>query len=329
MNELKKIEKIGLYDEVDKSFKYLSFSLVDYRNNYFTSNSLNKIEEFYEGFENREELIKWMMERPKGFPIIHSIEGDSEIIIVIPTADFNGKFAKECREKIFKGVKIIFIESGSNKDFYFNFAHYVNTGISRAMQYNPKWIIFSGDDMYKIDDITKLNRQLSTFDADVVDMVYTRPSRYHSIPVCLGKSRILRNLAFLMVLRRKKQLDLERRFKVSFFSYPRCRLNKFFFNCYFKYTAIATFAIFSRKLILSLDKKPYDETYINAAEDIDLDLRLNSKIIKTVEIDYKIGDYIGSTLGNNNNRRMREISGYTLLNYKIERGIISLRQTIS
>ena len=42
------------------------FSLVDYRNNYFTSNDPNKIIEFYNGFENRDQLIQWMKERPKG-----------------------------------------------------------------------------------------------------------------------------------------------------------------------------------------------------------------------------------------------------------------------
>ena len=65
----------------------LFFSLVDYRNNYFTSEDPNKIIEFYNGFENRDKLIEWMRERPKGVANVHEVEGDKEIIVVIPTAE--------------------------------------------------------------------------------------------------------------------------------------------------------------------------------------------------------------------------------------------------
>ena len=60
--------------------------------------------EFYKSFENREQLIRWMRERPKGVANIREVEGGKEIIVVIPTADFNGKYARECRENIFKGL---------------------------------------------------------------------------------------------------------------------------------------------------------------------------------------------------------------------------------
>lgn len=50
------------------------FSLVDYRNNYFTSNDPNKAIEFYNGFENRDQLVHWMMERPRGVATIHEVE---------------------------------------------------------------------------------------------------------------------------------------------------------------------------------------------------------------------------------------------------------------
>ena len=127
----------------------LFFSLVDYRNNYFTSDDPNKIIEFYNSFGNRDQLIQWMRERPKGVANIHEVDGDKEIIVVIPTADFNGKYAKECRENIFKGLHMVFVESGGRVDFYFNFAHNCNVGLKKAMDYNPKYIIFTADDRYK------------------------------------------------------------------------------------------------------------------------------------------------------------------------------------
>ena len=35
-----------------------------------------------------------MKERPKGIANIHEVEGNKDIIVVIPTADYNGKYAK-------------------------------------------------------------------------------------------------------------------------------------------------------------------------------------------------------------------------------------------
>ena len=147
-------------------FQYdeLFFSLVDYRNNYFTSDEPYRIIEFYNGFENRDQLIRWMKERPRGIANIHEVEGDKDIIVVIPTADFNGKYAKECRDNIFKGLHIVFVESGGRGDFYFNSAHNINIGIKKALVYNPQWIVFSSDDMYKIDDISVLVSELKRLD---------------------------------------------------------------------------------------------------------------------------------------------------------------------
>jgi len=104
-----------------------------------------------------------MRERQKGVSYIHEVEESKEIIVVIPTADFNGKYARACREEIFKGLHMVFVESGVG-NFYFNYAHNCNIGIKKALEYNPKWIIVSNDDMYKIDDVTKLEDSLLKID---------------------------------------------------------------------------------------------------------------------------------------------------------------------
>lgn len=121
----------GLSCPIEKSIRKLFFSLVDYRNNLFVSNDVNKIMEFYNGFKNKEQLIQWMKERPKGIVYIHEVEGNKDIIVVIPTADYNNKYAKACRDEIFKGLHIIFVESGKN-NFYFNYAYNCNTGIKKG-----------------------------------------------------------------------------------------------------------------------------------------------------------------------------------------------------
>ena len=143
------IQNNRLRCKFEKNNTVLFFSLVDYRNNLFTSNDPEKIIEFYNGFHNRDQLIQWMKERPKGASYIHEVEGNKDIIVVIPTADFNGKYARTCREEIFKGLHMVFVESGENPDPYFNYAHNCNVGIKRAMEYNPKWVVVSNDDMRK------------------------------------------------------------------------------------------------------------------------------------------------------------------------------------
>ena len=72
--------------EFEKTSPELFFSLVDYRNKLFTSNEPEKILEFYNGFDNRDQLIQWMKERPKGSSYIHEVEGHKDIIVVIHTA---------------------------------------------------------------------------------------------------------------------------------------------------------------------------------------------------------------------------------------------------
>ena len=123
------------------------FSLVDYRNCLFTSNNGKNILEFYDSFKNREDLIEWMRERPKGATYVHEVEGNKNIIVVITTADFYGENAKKCKDIVFKGLQIIFVESGEVPDFYFNAAHNANIGIKEALEYNPEWIIYSNDDV--------------------------------------------------------------------------------------------------------------------------------------------------------------------------------------
>ena len=119
--------------------------------------------EFYNCFQNGEELIKWMKERPKGNCKIREIDGYKEIIIVIPTVDTDAKFARNCQESIFKGLHIIFMESGHN-NFYFNFAHNCNLGLRKAMECNPKWVVVSNNDMYKIDAVSVLIDNLKLLD---------------------------------------------------------------------------------------------------------------------------------------------------------------------
>ena len=320
-----------LYCSIEKFRPYLFFSLVDYRNSYFTSNDPDKIIEFYKSFESRDQLIEWMKERPKGTANIYEIEGNKEIIVVIPTADFNGKYAKECRESIFKGLHIIFVESGGKGDFYFNLAHNYNIGIRKAVEYNPKWIVVSNDDMYKIDDINVLRNELQKKDSSKFHALYTRPSTYHSIPAYLGipksVSETFIEVAYSIFNKKLKLYFMTKRirelYKVRWIAAsPKGVIRDFFFLETVFYILTSSFSIFSGSWAKEEDNIIYNEYYINGVEDMELSLKICAS--KEYDfIDYKIGDIIGGTLGNPRNsyfisRTLRDLVNWIYLDSRMD-----------
>ena len=296
----------------------LFFSLIDYRNNYFTSNDPSKIIEFYDGFENREQLIKWMRERPHGTANIYEVEGEKDIIVVIPTADFNGKYVKECINNIFKGLHIIIVESGEIPDQYFKGAYNVNVGIKRAMEYNPKWVVFSSDDMVKIDGVNVLQEELFKLDPKKYDVVFTKPSRYHSSPEKISKPNILYFLYNRMNKKNygKSSLNINRKFGIRYLISPVSGKFSLLFHKGYQYSEIQDFGIYSSVWISSMGSSVYDETFINAAEDTDLSLKISLENMKTTTIDYKIGDLIGTSMGTGIQRGLRSLAGLVYLNWK-------------
>jgi hypothetical protein len=311
-----------LYCKLEKDFPVLFFSIMDYLNSFFTSDKPEDIIKFYSFFNDSESLINWIRKRPKGHYDIFEVEGNKDIIVVIPTADFNGKFAKTCREEIFKGHHIIFVQSGGKEDYYFNFSHNSNVGIKKALEYNPKWIVCSNDDMYKIDDIEKLISKLSEIDENKIDAVFTRPSLYHSVPYYIGKITCLYKI-YLVFTFNSKTNYLQRKFDIKYI-YTRTRSNKIR-NLAKKYLLPklyrCEFINFSDFLILSANyfKKNddiFDETYLNEGEDTDLSFRLLLEGARYTIIDYKIGDLIGSTIGTAMNRNFRSLYGLVYFNYK-------------
>ncbi len=314
--------------KIEKNNTDLFFSLINYRNNLFISNDVKDIMEFYNGFENREQLIEWMKERPKGANYIHEADGDKSVIVVIPTADFNGEYARNCRDNIFKGLHMVFVESGGIGDFYFNYAHNCNVGIKKAMEYNPKWVVVSNDDMHKIEDISILTKELSNLNADIVETVATEPTIYHSIPAVLSKQRFSRVLLFSITRTGRSRLRLEKKFHISFFIHLDQRFMRFFFQEGYRHISITSFGIFSREFCYKKNGKIYDETYINAVEDWDVSLEVSLlNQTKSAKVNYKIGDLIGKSLGTNEARMYRNFAGYTLLNYKISENLHSITKT--
>jgi len=57
------------------------FSLMECRNKLFMSANTRDIIEFYDSFSDRNSLIEWIQERPKGRIEIKEINGEEEIIL--------------------------------------------------------------------------------------------------------------------------------------------------------------------------------------------------------------------------------------------------------
>ena len=305
-------DRSRLFCPMERTMKKVFFSLVDYRNNYFTSDDPNKIIEFYDGFDNRNLLIKWMQERPKGVAKVREVEGDKEIIVVIPTADFNGKYAKECRDNIFKGLHIVFVESGGRGDFYFNYAHNCNVGIRKAMEYNPKWVVVSNDDLIKSDDVGVLITELRPIDNNSYFSVFTKKATYHSMPQRIGIARMIPFFIYLKCKRvylNIKGMDefykAEYEILSKYFPIKRQVSNRLIDRILYKteyyFTLTGDFAILSSKFLIKEGNIVFDETFVNGGEDADLSIRLSRFKMKV--IDYKIIDIIGGTFGGQNRKR--------------------------
>ena len=295
-------------------------SLVDYRNNYFTSNNPNKIIEFYKGFENRDQLIQWMRERPKGVANIHEVDGDKDNIVVIPTTDFNGNYARECRENIFKGLHMVFVESGGRGDFYFNFAHNCNVGIRKAMEYNPKWIVVSNDDMQKIDDITVLQREISNLNHLKLDAVFGCDQNHRPRRGKISKPNYFYNLAqtYYRKYFSQERKKIRLRFHVVYLPVPLSALvYRNLFTKGLTMFVFRDFLILSANFVKNIKCIVFDETYINDSEDNDLALRLHVSG-KITTINYAIKTIGAKSLGNSDIRLFRSIASEIYLNHKWE-----------
>jgi hypothetical protein len=324
MYQLSLVPESKLRCSRDRGSIDLFFSLVDYRNSYFTSNDPRKIFEFYEGFKDREELIEWMRERPKGVSYIHETEGNKDVIVVIPTADYNGKLAKSCREEIFKGLHVIFVESGIS-NHYFSYEHNCNTGIKKALEYNPKWIIISNDDVIKIDDSSILVRQLGSLSGSNSDVVFVtenvgRHSNTFSFKkitkISLYIARILH--LFKIKISRSSVIYLHGKFNSLYFVYPlNGDLVDKLFPTIFSYKNVEDFFIVSGSFARKNEGILFDEMYINGYEDQDFSL-VKLKECKLAQIAYKIGSYTSATMSRGLGYSLRNVANGVYFNSRIK-----------
>ena len=310
-------------------------SLVTYRNSYFTSENPADILDFYESFGNADELIKWMRERPKGATYFSEVEGDKSIVVVIPTADANSPHALNCRDVIYAGLHIIFVVSGEIPDPYFNYAYSVNTGIKKAMEYNPEWIVVSNDDMVKIDDPSVLISELRKFKS--TDMVVVNQDYGGNIHrFAIAKLNIFGRLFKKLLARKPWNLKPDAGvFKrqvanmyakgllgIDFDLFYDKELGRPYFHLLHgrleEHLVLGHFMVFGQDYIRKIEHGPFDESFINAVEDCWLGVNLERDKVKLKHIDYKLDSLFGKSLGIKLSRTLRDLSGY--INFEMKNG---------
>jgi GT2 family glycosyltransferase len=241
---------------------------------------------------------------------IYEVEGEKDIVIVIPTANHDGEYARNCANEIFKGQQIIFVESSGP---FFNYARSCNFGLKYALKYKPKWVVLSNDDEYKIDDISILKNDLSELDNTAIDNVFVKETKYHSHPISIYKQRLL--LLYRNFNRyNKTRLELFKKYNIKFLVRQINFYRKFFMKTVYTFELTGSFAIFSSNFLSSGNF--LNEAYINSMEDVDLSLRISKGGFKTKYVDFKIGDYIAKSLGWSVSRTLRNVANLTYINKK-------------
>ena len=306
-----------------------TFSLVDYKNNLFNSDSLQDLFRLYSSFPSATDLISWLRERPCGNVFLYEFEGDKDFIVVIPTSDIQSELALLCRETIFRGLHIIFVESAYPKDPYFNYAHSCNEGIKQALKYNPKWILLSNDDIKSSDDINKLKTELVKL-ADNILVAFTEDTPYlaHSFEIRklnkFGKVVSKMGLALSKFFKSEtiNQIALYEKFHIYFspFYKPPKILSKgtIFYKKVTNALVPGPFSAYRPSFIQEMSGKLFDEQFLNGFEDTWLALLILERDIKIGLIDYKIVPLGGMSLGKGKLRYLREIPSLSLYNFYLK-----------
>jgi hypothetical protein len=291
-------------------------------NDLFTSKNPVDVLKFYKNFNNIEQLINWMRNRPAAKINIIERNGDTDIVVVVLTANNKSKYALNS-SKLYKGQKIIFVESSGP---YFNYSKSANCGLKYALKFKPKWIILSNDDNFKVDNIRKLKNELKNIKKNDAKVVFASGFSQHSAQSYLSVGKSLLTLYRFMRnnVTREEQIVLNKFGVHVYYQLYIGRLTRllywFFFKRLIKFTCTGPFSIFNATFVKDVDGKLFDETYINGIEDVDLSLSLRRY---ASFIDFSIGTEGGGSLGKNTSRKLRDIANLAYFNYKIAKGDIN------
>lgn len=287
----------------------------------FMSADFKDIVNFYDLFSDRGELIEWIKGVPKSSPRINiSGNQESEIAVVIPTPATDHPLTLNCQNDVFKGLKLIFSVDNST---LFNLSRSYNFGgKSLSHDQNIKWVIFSNVDMIRIDPSDKIVKGLSNLN-ERVKFSYAREDGSHSYSVRIGEYTYIRKVAFSSTGKlRRLRSALESKFSIHLNAEDnRHLLSRMFLTNDKNLINFGDFYIFSVDLLKQYNFTPFDESYLNGMEDIDLSFRLFQDLDNDQfkGIDYKIGSMESGVRGRDLNRVLRSIASLAFFNEKMEK----------
>ena len=211
------------------------------------------------------------------------------------------------------------------------------------MQYNPRWVVFSGDDVYKVDEPEILISQLKNIDNGSFGMPYIYPPNAYSSKIeyiCEKRKFAITFDKLINKLRSQSFQANTTEFKgrYSIIEGPphlcdngKCKLfriyERFAYRRIRKYRDFVSFGIFSSEMIKELIEKYvnlFDENFINACDDWDLSIRISMLKYRDISIKFRIGIMIGKTLGTGTERMLRNVAGFNLISFKVENWITLL-----
>ena len=300
---------------------------LDDLNRLFTSKNVEDVIKFYDHFDTAEQLIEWMKNRPTAQMKIYEVEGDKDIVVVIPTANHEGELAKNCANNIFKGQQIVFVESSGP---FFNYARSCNYGLKYALKYNPKWIILSNDDVVSADNFNKLADELQKSKAN--DVIYVANLERWGNLLLVKRSNLFSmcekfiggHKDYVKVLNKfsiNYQMFTDSTYKKDIKSIIRTFIINFLNKSILKIRFSGDFIVFSNFSIYKLlnnFNRLFDENFINCCEDNDLFIRFRMLNIKIFTLHYNIKLQISGTLGKGKANSLRGLASMTLFDKKIK-----------
>ena len=200
----------------------------------------------------------------------------------------------------------------------------MNRGLKYALdKYKFNWVIISNDDIYKIDDIRVLEKELNIANKRSADVLFREKTQTREVNyVYVAKiNRIL-----LLIVRAftkgfsNKYYGYVEKFKIKFFVYDKSNKLKFYiFNIIskkkIKLYEEGAFWVLSYNFIKKNKGAIFDETYINGFEDHDLSYKVNTKY-KYDFIKFNLGFYNGKSLGTGKRRVLKDLVNLIYFNYK-------------
>ncbi|MHB8396224.1 MAG: hypothetical protein ACYDAZ_04935 [Thermoplasmataceae archaeon] len=293
-------------------------------NDLYLSSDRNDLMKFYNSFSSAHDLVRWMQERPKGESNIVYVKGENHnVAVVIPTVSISREFAKGCLE-IFKGFDLVFVESGAGNR-HFNFSHNCNVGFRYVIgNLSPSWIVYTNDDMYRVDPPSVLEHELAMIRGDPSVILAGFQSHYHSyISRFLSPSRTHSAMAAIVRGSMRTMSRLQYRFAIKYLpvwdhnASISGRLSRAVLQREIASVInTGSFGIFSFDFVKKLSGKVYDETFLTGLEDIDLSIRIAKEKIPYGFIDYRIGDYVGMSSSSGGLRYLKNMANYACLNLK-------------